>query len=365
MFEVVRGAERPSPGLFLAWDVETAPQLAPEIMRQDLVNCPNCGTVAEPGVRFCANCGAGLPGNAPVYASPVATRNWRQLTIYFGLALFAGLAVGSFIFFRMRPPQQDTYVPIAETKEKTAAANVTVAPKSEDQAAVDRATDVAPRSEGEKRSAVTRAGASPSAVSMPKQRNEPAFDLKTPAVTTPRDDGPGGATPSATATSKTEQASVAVNSAAAANQASTKTRRAVQEPDGTPTDSAVSPNISAPNTRQLSSNPSPQEGLGTGAVPPPPLSEKPGKPAYVGPNAGLATWSGNLGKGDTLTITSGTPSSGVLTGAGLPGVPVRIIIDQTNLGFVESPSAANDFNKLVLKSHGHHDRITIHWTVIQ
>jgi 16S rRNA G527 N7-methylase RsmG len=54
-----------------------------------------------------------------------------------------------------------------------------------------------------------------------------------------------------------------------------------------------------------------------------------------------------------------------LSGAGLPGVPVNVIIDQTNLGFLEMPNAANGYRRLVLKSHANHDKITIHWTVAQ
>ncbi len=80
---------------------------------------------------------------------------------------------------------------------------------------------------------------------------------------------------------------------------------------------------------------------------------------------GVATWIGKLDKNDTLTITGGTASKGVLSGAGLPGVPVRVTIDQSNLGFSEMPNASNGYQRLTLKSHSKHDRITIHWTVVQ
>lgn len=84
---------------------------------------------------------------------------------------------------------------------------------------------------------------------------------------------------------------------------------------------------------------------------------------YAGPGAGMATWTGKLEKNETLTIDGGTPSTGSLSGAGLPGVPVRLVVDQTNLGISEMPSASNGYRRLVLKSHSKHDKIVIHWTV--
>ena len=79
----------------------------------------------------------------------------------------------------------------------------------------------------------------------------------------------------------------------------------------------------------------------------------------------MATWTGKISKDETLTIQGGTPSTGILSGAGLPGVPVRLVIDQTNLGIAEMPNAANGYRRLVIKSHARHDKIVIHWTVIR
>lgn len=79
----------------------------------------------------------------------------------------------------------------------------------------------------------------------------------------------------------------------------------------------------------------------------------------------MATWTGKLEKNETLTISGGTPSTGTLSGAGLPGVPVRIVIDQTNLGISEMPNASNGYRRLVLKSHSRHEKIVIHWTVVR
>ena len=79
--------------------------------------------------------------------------------------------------------------------------------------------------------------------------------------------------------------------------------------------------------------------------------------------AGMTTWTGKLERDSTLTITGGTPSTGIVTGAGLPGVPVRVTIDQTNLGITEMPNASNEYRRIVLRSHSKHDKIVIHWTV--
>ena len=95
-----------------------------------------------------------------------------------------------------------------------------------------------------------------------------------------------------------------------------------------------------------------------------PSAQPPGTGGYTGRGAGMATWTGKLEKNETLTISDGTPSTGSLSGAGLPGVPVRIVIDQTNLGISETPNRSNGYHRLVLKSHSKHDKIVIHWTVI-
>ena len=86
---------------------------------------------------------------------------------------------------------------------------------------------------------------------------------------------------------------------------------------------------------------------------------------YNGPLSGVATWTGKLEKGQVLTITGGTPSMGVLSGAGLPGVPVHITVDQTNLGFAVMPNASNGYLTVALRSHAKHGQITIHWSVVQ
>ena len=146
-----------------------------------------------------------------------------------------------------------------------------------------------------------------------------------------------------------------LTAAAAANKPS---HPAVQE-----TESETAPLPSLPESAAQRDNRPPL--VPTPSVPAPTTSVTSTQPAYRGPRAGVATWSGKLDKGQALTIRDGTPSTGILSGAGLPGVPVRITIDQTNLGFGEMPSAANGFRTLVLRSHNKHDKITIRWEVIE
>ena len=81
--------------------------------------------------------------------------------------------------------------------------------------------------------------------------------------------------------------------------------------------------------------------------------------------AGMLTWTGKLGNNETLTISNGMPSTGTVSGAQLPGVPVRLVINQSNLGISEMPNVSNGYRGLVLKSHSRHDKIVIHWTVIR
>ena len=121
--------------------------------------------------------------------------------------------------------------------------------------------------------------------------------------------------------------------------------------------------------KSVGQSPPPQASdSGPSQLPSPP-AEPPGgtapkaQRAYTGPTSGIANWSGKLGKGDSLTITAGTPSKGVITGAGLPGVPVHLTIDQSNLGFAEMPNASNGYNRLVILSHAKHDRLTIRWSL--
>jgi len=84
--------------------------------------------------------------------------------------------------------------------------------------------------------------------------------------------------------------------------------------------------------------------------------------AYEGPPSGWLIWTGKLGKNETLTIDGPTASSGAIKGE-LPGVPVNIIVDVTNIGLDEEPGPRNGWKRVVLRSLGKHSIIRIHWMV--
>ncbi len=138
------------------------------------MNCPNCGTLASPGVSFCARCGAELSGNVPVYARPVATRRWGKLSLFFGVALLAGLGVGWLMFLRERAPEQPVDVTTGVTKEQTAAPERSAVSKP------DRSTEVTPRSEGGTHAEVSRSRVRP-ARNQPELAASPVSQERVPA----------------------------------------------------------------------------------------------------------------------------------------------------------------------------------------
>lgn len=84
--------------------------------------------------------------------------------------------------------------------------------------------------------------------------------------------------------------------------------------------------------------------------------------AYSGPLSGWLIWTGKLTRNQILTIDGSTASTGSIEGE-LPGVPVNLIVDVTNIGLDEEPSPRNGWKRLALRSLGKHSVIRIHWTV--
>lgn len=85
---------------------------------------------------------------------------------------------------------------------------------------------------------------------------------------------------------------------------------------------------------------------------------------YTGPSSGMLMWSGKLDKNAVVTINGSSASSGTLTGA-LPGVPVTIETDLTNIGFAETPSPSNGWKKVSLRSKKSQNIVVnIRWRVI-
>jgi hypothetical protein len=120
----------------------------------------------------------------------------------------------------------------------------------------------------------------------------------------------------------------------------------------TPNPPAPAPAAAAPGTPPL-----PQSNL-------PPLRQ-PVKPEdYAGPLRGTLVWAGSLDPDTTLTIQAGKTASGFLQGD-LPRVPVTLQILAVGATFVEQPSAANQFDRIVLRnvSSSAVRGIVIHWRV--
>ncbi len=84
---------------------------------------------------------------------------------------------------------------------------------------------------------------------------------------------------------------------------------------------------------------------------------------HENPPEGVAVWTGALKKDGTLAIAGATASVGTLQGAGLPGTPVRVTIDEKDVTIAQQPAAANGY-QLVLKSLAPCDKITVRWAIV-
>ena len=85
---------------------------------------------------------------------------------------------------------------------------------------------------------------------------------------------------------------------------------------------------------------------------------------YTGPSSGMLMWSGKLDRNAVVTIDGSSASTGTLRGT-LPGVPVTLETDLTNIGFAEMPSPSNGWKKVSLRSKKSQNIvINIRWRVI-
>ncbi len=89
-------------------------------------------------------------------------------------------------------------------------------------------------------------------------------------------------------------------------------------------------------------------------APPPKENVPPVRPAlkadeYGGPLRGELRWNGSLPPGGTLTIQGGKAISGELTGD-LPRVPSTVEAISSDVSVVEQPSAANQWDRVVVKN---------------
>ncbi len=274
------------------------------------MTCPDCGVKNPAATNHCLNCGAPLAGaeagsTQPIYAYPVEGKRKTGWLIL--IAVLAGLGAVAFVFYRVYSRPAPNASGSALSAESTPAV-VAPAPKEDD----TTISATAEPSASAQRAGRTR---------KPQHESAPPQLLANDKSASP----PPLASSSDSAT-----------------------------PMPLPETSAPT-SVAAPQAPVNPPSPTPQQA---------PPAQPPERPAYTGPRAGMATWNGALEKNGTLTINGGTASVGIISGAGLPGVPVRVIIDQTNLGISEMPNASNGYQRLVLRSHAKHDKIVIHWTVI-
>jgi hypothetical protein len=109
------------------------------------------------------------------------------------------------------------------------------------------------------------------------------------------------------------------------------------------------------------------------SFPPAPVTQTPPTPSapstptvkrYTGPSSGMLMWLGKLDKNGVVTIDGSQASTGTLTGT-LPGVPVTLETDLTNIGFAEMPSPSNGWKKVTLRSKKSQNIvISIRWKVL-
>jgi hypothetical protein len=108
--------------------------------------------------------------------------------------------------------------------------------------------------------------------------------------------------------------------------------------------------------------PAPVEQPAPAPAPPPPPAAK---PVYSGPPSGTLVWSGQLKKNGTITIQGDHASVGSLHGE-LPGVPIMIEIQPSDVGIAEAPSPANGWKRVVLRSRvNRRSVVTIQWKVLR
>ena len=97
---------------------------------------------------------------------------------------------------------------------------------------------------------------------------------------------------------------------------------------------------------------------------PPPIDPPASAPRRIAPGTtGLILWSGVLEKLGEITIVAGRASSGDIRSGSLPGVPVAVTVQPTDVGVAEFPSPANGWNRIVLRSRSkRHSVVQIFWT---
>lgn len=86
------------------------------------------------------------------------------------------------------------------------------------------------------------------------------------------------------------------------------------------------------------------------------------KPAYSGPREGVVLWSGELIKGGRIILAPGIAAGGTVSNE-FPGVPIDVRVDLKGVSILETPSAADGWKRVVLRSETKGRKVvSIHWT---
>lgn len=95
----------------------------------------------------------------------------------------------------------------------------------------------------------------------------------------------------------------------------------------------------------------------------PPKPKPAPKPVYSGPKEGVVLWSGELIKGGKIIIAPGIAAGGTVSNE-FPGVPIDARVDLKGVSIEESPSAADGWKRVVLRSETKGRKVvSIHWNV--
>lgn len=111
------------------------------------------------------------------------------------------------------------------------------------------------------------------------------------------------------------------------------------------------------------STPASTSGAEPAASAPPPKQKPAPKPVYSGPKEGVVLWSGELIKGGKIIIAPGIAAGGTVSNE-FPGVPIDVRVDLKGVSIEETPSAADGWKRLVLRSETKGRKVvSIHWNV--
>jgi len=312
---------------------EPPPVFEPAPVSAGSGRCPACGTALSPSDGFCTVCGAAVrggqpaalqatpaPGAPPGLYPPAPAGSGRSILV----AIVAFLIVGAVLglvglggwFWRQR-----------QVKAHRDIAVQAVQPPTEQPMAVPAPAPVPPEQ-----------------ASLPAQ---PAPEFATVAPQPPASPPVAASSPSARPKARPDLRITTFAPAEAGTPATAESRDTVVRVERAPVQPAPAEPPVAPRTE------TPRPAPDVPAV------------GYRGPLEGTIVWSGQLEKNGLITIDGSRASAGSLRGQ-LPGVPVMIEVQPSDVGLAETPSPSNGWKRLTLRSRvNRRSVVTIQWTVLR